>query len=93
MDNKEEIINEYKDELNTLNNEHKQKIYEIAKELNNKSISLNNLNTLNTLNNEHEQKIQELKKELNDKEISLNGYKKGSNTLNSTYEKEIKELK
>ena len=74
-------------ELNELNSEHEQKIYEMAKELNYKHISLNKLNILN---NEHEQKIKELKTELNDKEISLNEYKKGLNTLNSTYEKGLK---
>ena len=50
----------------------------MAKELNDKGISLNKLNKLN---NEHEQKIQELKKDLNDKEIALNEYKKRLNTL------------
>ena len=49
------------------------KIQEITKELNDRGISLNKLNTLN---NEYEQKIQELRKELNSKDISLNQYKK-----------------
>ena len=56
-----------------MNYEHEKEKQEIVKELNNKGISLNKLNTLN---NEHEQKIQKLRKELNDKEISLNEYKK-----------------
>ena len=84
------MISEYVIELNKLNYEHKKEKQEIAKELNDKGISLNKLNTLN---NEHEQKIQKLRKVLNDKEISLNEYKKRLNTLNSTYEKEIEELK
>ena len=66
------------------------KIQEIVKELDDKGISINKLNTLN---NEYEQKIQELKKELNDKEISLNEYKERLNTLSNTYEKEIQQLK
>ena len=62
-------MNEYENELDTLNREYEQKIQEIAKELNNKGISIDRLNKLN---NEYEQKIQELRKELNDKDISLN---------------------
>ena len=77
LDNKEELINEYKSELNKLNYEHKQKLQEIVKELYDKGISINKINTLN---NEYEQKIQELKNELNDKEISLNEYKERLNT-------------
>ena len=45
----------------------------IGKELNNKGISLNKLNTLN---NEYEKRIQEILKELDNKEISLDEYKK-----------------
>ena len=66
------------------------KVQEIVKELNDKGISLNKLNTLS---NEYKQKIQELKNELNDKEISLNEYKEKLNTLSNTYKKEIQKLK
>ena len=60
------------------------------KELNDKGISFNKLNTLN---NEYKLKIQKSKNELNDKEISLNEYKEKLNTSSNTYEKEIQELK
>ena len=63
---------------------------EIAKELDDKGISINKLNTLN---NEYEQKIQKLENELNDKEISLNEYEKRLNTLSDTHDKEIQKLK
>ena len=63
---------------------------EILKELNDKGISLNELNTLN---NEYKQKIQELKNELNDKGISLNEYKERLNTLSDTYEKQMQQFK
>ena len=62
---------------------------EIAKELDDKGISINKLNTLN---NEYEQKIRKLENELNDKEISLNEYEKRLNTLSNTHGKEIQEL-
>ena len=90
LDNKEELINEYESELNKLNNEHKQKVQEIAKELDDKGILINKLNTLN---NEYEQKIKKLENELNDKELSLNEYEKRLNTLNDMHDKEIQELK
>ena len=90
LDNKKELINEYKSELNELNYKHNQKVQEILKELNDKGISINKLNTLN---NEYEQKLQELKNELNDKVISLNEYKKRLNTLSDMYEKEIQQMK
>ena len=63
---------------------------ETAKELNDKGISINKLNTLN---NEYEQKIKTLKNELNNKEISLNEYKITINTLSDMHDKEIQELK
>ena len=51
--------------LNTLNNEHKQKIQELKKDLNDKEISLNEYKKrLNTLNSIHEKEIQELKKDI-----------------------------
>ena len=90
LDNKEELINEYELELNKLNHEHKQKVQEIVKELDDKGISINKLNTLN---NEYEQEIQKLENELNDKKISLNEYEKRLNTLSNMHEKEIQELK
>ena len=90
LDNKIELINKYEVELNKLNYEHKPKVQEIVKELDDKGILINKLKTLN---NEYEQKIQELKNELNDKEISLNKYKERLNTLSNTYEKEIQEPK
>ena len=44
--------------LNTLNNEHKQKIQELKKDLNDKEISLNEYKKrLNTLNSIHENEI------------------------------------
>ena len=52
LDNKEKLINEYELELNKINHEHKQKVQEMIKELNNKGISLDKLNKLN---NEYEQ--------------------------------------
>ena len=63
---------------------------EIEKELNDKGISLD---ILNTLNKEYEQKIQELRKELNDKDKSLNEYKKRLDTLDNRHKQEIQELK
>ena len=72
-DNKEELINEYKSELDRLNYEHNHKVQKILKELNDQGISINKLNTLN---NAYEQRIQELKNELNDKEISLKNIRK-----------------
>ena len=84
LDNKEELINEYKSELDRLNYEHKQKVQKILKELNDRGISIN---ILNTLNNKYKQRIQELRNELNDKEISLNEYKERLNTLINTHEK------
>ena len=53
LDNKEELINEYESKLSELNHEHKQKVEKIVQELNDKNISLNNLNTLN---NKYQQK-------------------------------------
>ena len=51
--------------LNTLNNEHEQKIKELKKELNDKEISLNKYKKgLNTLNSTYEKEIKELKKEI-----------------------------
>ena len=47
-------INEYEKELNILNNIHKREKQEILKELDNKGISIDGLNTLN---NKHEQRI------------------------------------
>ena len=46
LDNKEKLINEYESELNKINHEHKQKVQEMTKELNDKGISLDKLNTL-----------------------------------------------
>ena len=63
---------------------------EIEKELNDKDISLNKLNTLN---NRYEQEIRELKEKLNDKDISLNEYKKELNILDNRHKQEIQELK
>ena len=60
MDDKGKLINEYESELDKLNYEYDKKVKEIVKELNDKGISLNKLNTLN---NEYEQRIQELKNE------------------------------
>ena len=90
LDDKKELINEYKVELNKLSYEHNQNVQEIVKELNDKGILFNKLNTLN---NEYKLKIQKLKNELNDKEILLNEYKEKLNTSSNTYEKEIQELK
>ena len=47
LGNKEKLINEYESELNKLNYEHNKKVQEIVKELNDKGISINKLNTLN----------------------------------------------
>ena len=46
-DNNEELINEYKSELDRLNYENNHKVQKILKELNDKGISINKLNTLN----------------------------------------------
>ena len=62
----------------------------MTKELNDKGISLDKLNTLN---NEYEQIVQTMTKELNFKElknISLNKYKESINKLDNEYKKEIK---
>ena len=62
----------------------------MTKELNDKGISLDKLNTLN---NEYEQIVQTMTKELNFKElknISLNKYKENINKLDNEYKKEIK---
>ena len=54
--------------LNTLNNEHEQKIQNLRKELNDKEISLNEYKKrLNILNSTHEKGIQKLKEELKKK--------------------------
>ena len=90
LDNKEELINEYKSELDRLSYRHNQKVQKILKELNDKGMSINKLNTLN---DEYRQRIQELKNKLNDKEISLNEYKEKLNTLSNAPEKEIQEIK
>ena len=73
-----------------INYEHKQKVQEMIKELNDKGISIDKLNKLN---NEYEQIVQELTKELNNKNISLNKYKENINRLDNEYKKEIQELK
>ena len=52
-------MNEYEEELNILNYEQKQKVQEIVKELDDKGVSINKLNTLN---NEYEQKNARIKK-------------------------------
>ena len=72
-DNKEKLIDEYKNELYKLNYKHEKEKQEILEELNNKGISINKLNELN---NEYEQKVKEPTKELSDKNISLNEHKK-----------------
>ena len=54
LDNKKELINKYKSELDRLNYEHNQKVQKILKELNDKGISINKLNTLN---NEYKERI------------------------------------
>ena len=59
LEEKNTSINEYEKELNILNNIHKTEKQEILKELDNKGISIDRLNTLN---NKHEQRIEELKK-------------------------------
>ena len=89
---KNTLLDEYKNELDILNYRHKQKIEEIEKELNNKGISIDRLNTLN---NKYQQRIQELnlKEELNNKDTSLNEYKKRLNTLDNRNKQEIQELK
>ena len=89
LDNKEKLINEYESELNKINYEHKQKVQEMIKELNDKGISLDKLNKLNS---EYEQIVQEMTKELNNKNISLNKYKENINKLDNEYIKEIQEL-
>ena len=90
LDNKENLINEYESELDKLNYEHKQKVQEMIKELNDKGISIDKLNKIN---NEYEQKVQEMVKELNNKNISLNKYKENINKLDNEYKKEIQKLK
>ena len=88
LNNKEKFINEYESELDQINHEHKQKVQEIVKELDDKGISINKLNTLN---NKYEQLILKMAKQLDDKDVSLDEYKK-INYINM-YEKEIQELK
>ena len=88
LNNKEKLINEYESELDKINHEHKQKVQEIVKELDDKGISINKLNTLN---NKYEQLILKMTKQLDDKDVSLDEYKK-INYINM-YEKEIQELK
>ena len=74
LDNKGKLINEYESELNKINYEHKEKVQEIVKELDEKGISINKLNTLN---NKYEQLILKMTKQLDDKDVSLDEYKKG----------------
>ena len=62
----------------------------MTKELHDKGISLDKLNTLN---NQYEQIVQTVTKELNNKNISLNKYKENINKLDIEYKKEIQELK
>ena len=53
------------DKLNTLNNEYEQIVQEMTKELNNRTMSLDEyIKKINTLNNVYKEEIQELKKEL-----------------------------
>ena len=73
LDNKKELINEYKSELDRLNYEHNQKVQKILKELNDKGITINQLNTLN---NEYKKRIQELKNRLMIKKYHLMNIKK-----------------
>ena len=73
LDNKEKLINEYEPELNKIIHEHKQKVQETVKELDDKGISINKLNTLN---NEYEQLILKMTKQLDDKNVLLDEYKK-----------------
>ena len=54
LGSKKELINKYKSELDRLNYEHNQKVQKILKELNDKGISINKLNTLN---NEYKERI------------------------------------
>ena len=84
LDNKEKLINEYESKLNKINYEHKQKVQETIKELNDKGISLDKLSKLN---NEYKQIVQEMTKELNNKNISLNKYKENINKLDNEYKK------
>ena len=63
---------------------------EIVKELDDKRLSINKVNTLN---NEYEQLILKMTKQLDVKDVSLDEYKKKLITLTNTYEKEIQELK
>ena len=63
--------------LNTLNNEHKQKMQELKKDLNDKEISFNKYTErLNALNSIHEKEIQELKKEIKKNKKYINNDKK-----------------
>ena len=73
LDNKKELINEYKSELDRLSYEHNQKVQKILKELNDKGITINQLNTLN---NEYKKRIQELKNRLMIKKYHLMNIKK-----------------
>ena len=66
------MIDEYKNELYKLINEHEKEKQKILEELNNKGISLDKLNKLN---NEYEQIVEKLTEELNNKNISLDEYK------------------
>ena len=67
------MIDEYKNELYKLINEHEKEKQKILEELNNKGISLDKLNKLN---NEYEQIVEKLTEELSNKDISLDEYKK-----------------
>ena len=62
------MIDEYKNELYKLINEHGKEKQKILEELNNKGISLDKLNKLN---NEYEQIVEKLTKELKVKNILI----------------------
>ena len=67
------MVDEYKNELYKLINEHEKEKQKILEELNYKGISLDKLNKLN---NEYEQIVQKLTEELSNKDISLDEFKK-----------------
>ena len=63
--------------LNIINNEYEQKVQEMIKELNNKSISLNKYKeNINKLDNEYKKEIQKLKKELKESKEYIDSDKK-----------------
>ena len=82
------------DKSNKLNNEYKQIVQEMTKELNNKNISINNYKeNINKLDNEYKKEIQELKKELKESKEYIDIDKKDKDKVMKEFNKLYNEKK